>query len=44
VVVSAVFRCIEIVFCLEYKDFLPFFTSSSSEFVQCLGWELLSVR
>ena len=30
VVVSAVFRCIEIVLCLEYKDFLPFFTSASS--------------
>jgi hypothetical protein len=32
VVVSAVFRCIEIVLCLEYKDFLPLFTSTSSFF------------
>ena len=35
VVVSAVFRCIEIVLCLEYKDFLPFFTSACSSSSFC---------
>ena len=38
VVVSAVFRCIEIVLCLEYKDFLAFsLCFSSSSFCAWMG-------